>query len=215
MNKVCTKCLEERDITTFSKNKCKKDGLQNHCKYCYAQYRLDNKYGIKEYNKQYRLDNKVMIKEYFKQYQLDNKDKIKKQKKQYELINKEKLRETKRKYYKKRRQTDPIFNLIKRLRYRTWVILRRNNFQKSKHLYDYLGCTKEELRKHIESKFTESMTWAKVLSAEIEIDHIISLATAISEEDVYRLCHFSNLQPLWKTENRSKLDKVTLIEVLA
>jgi hypothetical protein len=36
------------------------------------------------------------------------------------------------------------------------------------------------------------------------IDHIIPLATAKTEQDVYTLSHYTNLQPLWAKDNISK-----------
>jgi hypothetical protein len=40
------------------------------------------------------------------------------------------------------------------------------------------------------------------------IDHIVPLATANTENEVIKLSHYSNLQPLWETENRDKWDKL-------
>ena len=46
------------------------------------------------------------------------------------------------------------------------------------------------------------MTWEN--RSEWHVDHIIPLATAKTEEDVYRLNHYTNLQPLWAHENIRK-----------
>lgn len=38
----------------------------------------------------------------------------------------------------------------------------------------------------------------------VHIDHIIPLATAETEEDVFRLCHYSNLRLIKSNDNLSK-----------
>ena len=45
--KKCNICNTEKPFSEFSKSKAKEDGLQNKCKECNKQYRLDNKDTIK------------------------------------------------------------------------------------------------------------------------------------------------------------------------
>lgn len=58
-----------------------------------------------------------------------------------------------------------------------------------------------------EKQFTKGMTWEKI-GSEIHIDHKIPLASAKTEEDLIHLCHYRNLQPLWKLDNIRKQDKI-------
>jgi len=48
------------------------------------------------------------------------------------------------------------------------------------------------------------MSWSN--HGDWHIDHIIPVASAIDEEELYKLNHFSNLQPLWRDENLKKGD---------
>jgi hypothetical protein len=71
-----------------------------------------------------------------------------------------------------------------------------------------LGCSIEELKKYLELKFLPGMSWANHGLRGWHIDHIIPLASANSEEELKKLCHYSNLQPLWSEDNLSKGDKL-------
>ena len=62
----------------------------------------------------------------------------------------------------------------------------------------------QEFCRYYESKFTAGMNWDEVVKGNIHIDHIVPLATAKTEADVVRLCHYTNLQPLWAIDNRRK-----------
>ena len=67
-----------------------------------------------------------------------------------------------------------------------------------------IGYTKGELKTHIESLFQDGMSWENY--GEWEIDHIKPVK-AFWEEGVVDpkiVNNLSNLQPLWKKENRTK-----------
>ena len=74
---------------------------------------------------------------------------------------------------------------------------------KSKPSIEYLGCSIEDFRKHIEDQFREGMTWDNY--GEWHIDHIIPIKyeSPTLEEVVERL-NYKNTQPLWAAENLAK-----------
>jgi hypothetical protein len=49
------------------------------------------------------------------------------------------------------------------------------------------------------------MSWEN--HGEWHIDHIVPLSSAITEEELRKLSHYTNLQPLWATDNLSKGSK--------
>ena len=53
------------------------------------------------------------------------------------------------------------------------------------------------------------MTWNNHGHNGWHIDHIYPLNKAKSEEDIYRLNHYTNLQPLWWYDNLKKSDKLS------
>ena len=69
-----------------------------------------------------------------------------------------------------------------------------------------LGCDWETLKQHIESQFVDGMSWD---NRDLwHIDHIIPLASANTEKEIYALSNYKNLQPLWIEENLKKGSKL-------
>ena len=71
-----------------------------------------------------------------------------------------------------------------------------------------VGCSFSVFRQHLESQFTDGMSWDNY--GDWEIDHIIPCAAfdLTDVEQQKRCFHFTNLQPLWRTDNRKKSCKV-------
>jgi hypothetical protein len=107
-----------------------------------------------------------------------------------------------KKHYE-RMASDPMYVL--RCRYRTRVkkVLKTKS---SESVLKYCGCTLEELKTHIGKQFTKGMSWEKL--GEIHIDHIIPLASATCEKEIIKLCHYTNLQPLWAIDNLKKGSRI-------
>lgn len=107
-----------------------------------------------------------------------------------------------------RSKTDIQFKLSKNLRSRVYHAL-KNRYKAGSAIKD-VGCEVEELKIYIESKFQPGMTWDNYgRKAGIkcwEIDHIFPLAKVdlTDREQFLRVCHYTNLQPLWAEDNNRK-----------
>ena len=113
------------------------------------------------------------------------------------------------------RKNNPIFKISANIRSSISTSLRENNYTKKSKTTQILGCSFDEFKTYIESKFQPWMNWDNygLYNAEPnygwDIDHIIPLSTAKTEEDVIRLNHYTNLQPLCSYINRVvKKDKL-------
>jgi hypothetical protein len=81
-----------------------------------------------------------------------------------------------------------------------------NKFNKVNKTEQILGCSFEDFRIYIEVKFQKGMTFEN--HGLWHLDHIIPLKTAKTQEDVIRLNHYTNFQPLWAKDNLSKSAKI-------
>ena len=76
---------------------------------------------------------------------------------------------------------------------------------------EMLGVSIETAKAYLERQFTNGMTWEN--QGEWHIDHIIPLSSAKDEEALRKLCHYTNLQPLWAIDNLKKGDKIVETQI--
>jgi hypothetical protein len=141
-------------------------------------------------------------------YRENNKIKIALMNKQWAEKNKEHKRAYARMYHKNRRLNDPLYALSCRCRVRITDVFRCMGFTKRSKSSEMLGCDWDTLKQFIEQQFTDGMDWTN--RDQWHIDHITPLASAKTEERLIELCHYTNLQPLWASENMSKGSKIGL-----
>lgn len=167
-------------------------------------YYQKNKENVIKINKQYYQDNKEKIKKLKKIYSENNKESIK----QYRIINKEKLKNYNKEYYLKRTNTDLFFKFKSNVRslIRNSFKRGKNQFRKNTKTENILGCTIEEFRNYISLQFKTGMSFEN--HGEWHLDHIIPISSAKTQEEVIKLNHYTNFQPLWAEDNLRKSDKI-------
>ena len=72
--------------------------------------------------------------------------------------------------------------------------------------FELLGTNLENFKAYIESQFVDGMGWEN--HGEWHIDHIVPLASGKTPEEIWELCHYTNLQPMWAEENWRKGAKI-------
>ena len=97
-------------------------------------------------------------------------------------------------------------NLKDLLRSRTRKAFKNKGYSKTSRTREMLGVDWEVAKAHIERQFKKGMNWDN--HGEWHIDHIIPLASANNKEELMKLCHYSNLQPLWAKDNLEKSAKI-------
>lgn len=213
--KTCSKCGEEKPFTIqyFPKDKRNKCGLSYRCKLCNnehaKEYRENNLEKAKASNLASQKRNRKKRTEQHKKWRKNNPDKVSIHHKNYELKNSDKMKAYRNQYLKNKYKND-IF-------YRTNMLLRGSLFRaldkKDFNTIDYVGCDIETFVKHIESQFDYGMTWDNQGRQENtmgwELDHIIPISSAKTKEDVFKLYHYTNFQPLWKKDNLIKSNKIS------
>ena len=181
------------------------------------EYLLKNKEKIAIQKKEWKKRNKEKVKLSDKKHYLKTREKRIKYQREYRLIHLRENRESVRKYYfknkerlsknntrnaKERRKTNPSLRILDSLRSRMLHALKGKN--KSASTMELIGCTIEELRRHIESKFEPWMTWKN--HGLWDIDHIKACANFdFTHPEQQRACfNWSNLQPLEHIANIKK-----------
>ena len=192
--KVCNKCNVDKDVTEFYSGR-------RRCKLCYNKYK---KKSTPEQREEYNRRRK-------EKYYENHEEELEKSR-LWKKRNPEKVVEYRRGYMsgyeKKRMENDPLYNVSRTVRNLIKCSIYHKGFTKNSRTFEILGCTYEEFKEHIESRWEDWMNWDNYglyngkENCGWEYDHIIPVSSAKCEEDIYKLNHYSNIQPLCSYVNR-------------
>jgi len=217
---VCRICKEELPLESFSWSWKAKGNRYYECKTCQKEQRSTRIEILRERDRSYReRDRGYCVLKYTEEYEKIYQQIIQKQRRDLPEV-KEKTtkyqadynranRESRSAKRKERLKKDPLFKLTTSIRSTIGGAFKRTCqgvFCKEEGTARILGCSFEFFTSHIASQFTEGMTLENY--GEWHLDHIIPLATATTREDVVRLNHYTNFQPLWAKDNLSKGSKI-------
>lgn len=226
---ICITCKEKKNFNEFPICLSIKSGYNHKCKSCFSDYRkkddrkekrkieievniLKNKNRDFTYNET-KICNVCKIEKLAKEFYRKNSTKsgitafckgcakLKTKTKEYKIYKLE--------YMKHKIETDSIFKLIHNLRKRLRTALFLKSKKKLGSHIKLLGCTPEFLKIYIETQFLEGMSWENHGNI-WQVDHIFPFSSFNLEnlEELSKVCHYTNLQPLWKEINLAKKDMI-------
>ena len=193
------------------------------------EYLLKNKEKIAIQKKEWKKRNEEKVKLSEKKYYLKNREKRIKYQREYRSIHQREQREFSRKYYfknkerlsknntrnaRERRKTNPSFKILESLRRRMLHALKGKN--KSASTMNLLGVKNIEIVwQRLESLFQDGMT--RENHGIWHIDHITPCtAFDLTDPEQQKKCfHYTNLQPLWASDNIRKGNKTILGDIIS
>ena len=157
--RICRKCEKELEFSFFDKCNKTKCGVRSICKNCRKTQVLENSEIVRNKRKNYYKLNKETIKERRLVRYHDNKEIEKAYAKEYSKNNRLKLNEYRREYEKERIKVDALYKFIKSIRSLIFISIKMRRYDKKSKTLTILGCTFDEFKNYIESKFEIWMNW--------------------------------------------------------
>jgi hypothetical protein len=169
-------------------------------------YVARNKESVRAAQRKWRIEHPEETAAIAKRFRESHPEKVRSEKAEYFQANKKAIIRKQIARY----ASDPRFRIEMLLRGRINVVIRRQKTIKAGRTMELIGCTLEHLRSHIESQFTEGMSWDAFNRGEIHLDHrrpcrSYDLTDPVQQRECF---HFSNLQPLWAVDNMKKSDQL-------
>ena len=176
------------------------------------KYRNKHKEEAIEYHKQWRNENREKLREYYQKKYKENPERYKVSNDKYRLKNENKIKTKQKAYreahvnertlYETKRREEPIYKLKQNIRCLIKNTFKKKHYKKNTKTEIILGCSLDDFIEYLKSKFQEGMTLEN--HGEWHIDHIVPISMAKTEEEVLKLNHYTNLQPLWAKDNLKK-----------
>ena len=198
--KKCNKCQIPQELSNFHKSKNNPDGYKNVCKQCrliqQKEYVVKNTEKVKKSQEKYASSErgKKTLSKNQQKYYYNNKEKCNRVSREWNKNHADFVKKYNKEYNKIRKVTDKD-----KIVWRTILTnsLKRMNKPKEGHTIDLLGYSALDLKQHIQSLFTEGMSWNNW--GEWHIDHIKGVVNFDNNTHPSIVNALSNLRPLWAT----------------
>ena len=194
--KVCTDCKQNKPLSDYYTNKTHiKSGIvyyqKSNCKVCHKKRTLNHSKKPGTKRKRKLNESKPEVKKRLKERMTRH---------NREYVDSGKLKE----WQRMKRKTDLSYRLKQNLRCRLHYALKGKC--KSEATMKLVGCSAEQATRWVQSQFKDGMTWDT-----IEVDHMMPCKHFdLSVPEQQKQCfHYTNLQPLFKRDNRQKSGRIT------
>ena len=178
------------------------------------KYREEHKSEAAEYHKAWRDKNREHLNGQAREKYKENPTAFKERKERYIVSHQERYKESNKRYKQENRQkcpdyernkrhSDPVYRFRTSVRCLIWGYAKKKGYKGNKKTWELVGCDFDTFLAYIQSQFEDGMTLENYGHGEGKwnIDHIIPISTAKTDEDVERLNHYTNLRPMWATDN--------------
>lgn len=200
--KICKLCNIEKNPDDFYERQLK-------CKVCcikkQKEWSIKNREKTRIYLKTFKEKNPETYKRHQRKYCEKNREMLNYKSGLWKKNNRKKWNNYIRKYKKE----NPSYRVSEQLRSRIRYAL--NGKTKCKSTETLLGCSFEQLKRHLESKFQLGMNWNNY--GKWHIDHIkpCALFDLTDPSEQMECFNYRNLQPLWAKDNLKKHSSYTPI----
>lgn len=225
--RVCRRCGNEFPLTIEYFYRNGENNFQYCCKSCMAikkkEWAVNNRDKVNAYAAKKRAaktpEQKAKTQEYMRNYHEAHKEehnakskenyyKNREKAKEYRKENRDSINQKKREYEKKKRETDEVYFIKQKIRSVIYKSFSRKGLQKISLAEEITGMSGSDLCSYLLKTYKNNYGYEWDGIEAVHIDHIVPLATANTEDEVKRLCHYSNLQLLKAFDNLSKHDKI-------
>lgn len=214
----CVDCKIVKPIDDFIKDKSRRNGITSLCKQC-SRVRYSKKVNKSPKKKEIlSIEEKTcskckIIKPLSDYCRSGNgfRAECKVCKKEYNGRSRDLINKASRERARRKEKTDDLYKLTNNVRGLINQAIRKNKGIKNKNTLTIVGCSWLEFKRHLESQFLSWMSWKNYgnvcggspdYNCSWDLDHIIPINYAKTEDEVYLLNHWSNFQPLCSKINR-------------
>lgn len=171
----------------------------------------------REYHKKWREKNRERINARAREKYKENPQAFKERKARYVASHSEQVKEAQHKYKienrqkctdyeRNKRHNDPKYRFRCNIRNLVRLYTKGKGYKGDKTVYEILGCDFDSFLEYIQALFKDGMTLENY--GEWNIDHITPISSAKTDDDLEKLNHYTNLQPMWASENYKKGKKI-------